>query len=346
MPDRVKDGTLLGLFRNTVLFRQIRQDHWPECAPTVIFWADVSLHESPPVEDDRFPRSVERRSPVDVRYLAQLPNHAGFRREPQNRAIDRRFVLPTQNIIVMEINRSYEIKVEIGPIAQSLRLHGIAEKIRAERGPAAVKVSRERVVRNHLVRVADLHAVRNAAEFFRSIGVERERVANGQRRDQSQALHVTELIADPQRIQSIEHCSPADFFLIVDFALSPDDSPRTRPIEAPTAILAHDRVRANTPGLSMTRAGGRSLTLRTPKRSRRSRSSSKRGSGPRWQATAATSSSSASARASIRGSRATCRWRSPSSCARRPAFRPAPQTKAQNAGAQDGDRNTGRLPSQ
>src|SRR5208282_5071212 len=155
------------------------------------------------------PRSVERRSPVDVRYLAELPNHVGFRRKPQNRTIDRRFVLPTENIIIMEINRCYEIKVEIGPIAQSLRLHGVAEKIRAERGPATVKVSRERLVRNHLVRVADLHSVRDAAEFFRSIGVKRERVADGQRRDQSQALHITELFADPQRIQSIEHCFPS-----------------------------------------------------------------------------------------------------------------------------------------
>jgi len=171
MPDRVKNGTFLGQVRETILLRQIRQERGPECAPTVIFWSNVAFGEAPPAKDRRFPGSVERRFPIDVGYAAELANHAGIRGKPQNGAIYRCFVLPTENVFLLEINWPYEIKVEINPIAQSLRLHGVAEKVRAERGPATVKVSRQCLVRNDLVRVADLNPVRDAAEFVRSIGI-------------------------------------------------------------------------------------------------------------------------------------------------------------------------------
>ena len=137
-----------------------------------------------------------------------------IRRKPQNRAVYRPLVLPTENVLVMEINWPYEIKVEVDPITQSLRLHGVAEKIRAERGQTNVKVSRERRVRNHLVRVADFDTVRDATEFVRSIGIKPEWVADGHRRDHGQALNITELFADPQRIQSIEHSSPQQTFTV------------------------------------------------------------------------------------------------------------------------------------
>src|SRR5271166_3852190 len=139
----------------------------------------------------------------------------------------------------MEINRPFEIKVEIDPIAQSLRLHGVAEKIRAERGPTTVKVSCERFVWNHLVRVADFHPIRNVAEFFRSIGIKGEWVADGQRRDHGQAFNITELFADPQRIQSIEHSLPQHTFLL-SASLTTSDAPRTRPAQAPIALLTHE----------------------------------------------------------------------------------------------------------
>src|SRR5580704_3928318 len=208
MPDRVKDRTFLGLFRDTILLRQIRQNRWPKCAPTVVFWADVAFHKPPPIEDGCFPRSVERRFPVYLGYLAELANHVAIRRKPQNRAVYRPLVLPTENVLVTEINWPYEIKIEVDPITQSLRLHGVAKKIRAERGQTNVKISRECWVRNHLVRVADFDTVRDATEFVRGIGIKPEWVADGHRRDHGQALNITELFADPQRIQSVEHASP------------------------------------------------------------------------------------------------------------------------------------------
>src|SRR5271155_5524830 len=129
MPDRVKDRTFLGLFRDTILLRQIRQNRWPKCAPTIIFRADVAFHKPPPIEDGCFPRSVERWFPVYLGYLAELANHVAIRRKPQNRAVYRPLVLPAENIVVVEVDWLNEIEVEIDPIAQPLCLQGVAKKI-------------------------------------------------------------------------------------------------------------------------------------------------------------------------------------------------------------------------
>ena len=174
MGDRIEHGALLGPFRHSVLPREIRKEHRSECAPAVILRPEVPLGQPPPVEDGGLSGPVERRPPVHLRDLAELPNHVGVCGEPQNRAVYRGPVLPPEQIVVLEVDRPDEIEVEIDPGAQPFRLHRVAKEIRAEGSRAAVKIMRKLLIRNHFIRVTNLDPAGNSAKLPGRIRIKRE----------------------------------------------------------------------------------------------------------------------------------------------------------------------------
>ena len=174
MGDRIEHRAFLGPFCHSVLPRKIRKEHRSECAPAVILRPKVPLGQPPPVEDGGLSGPVERRPPVHLRDLAELSNHVGVRGEAQNRAVYRGPVFPSEQIVVLEVDRPDEIEVEIDPGAQTLRLHRVAKEIRAQGGRAAFKIMRKLLIRNHFIRVTDLDPAGNSAKLSGSIRIERE----------------------------------------------------------------------------------------------------------------------------------------------------------------------------
>src|ERR1700722_16758725 len=103
MHHRVEYRARFGPLRDPVLLGEVGEDRGPKNAPPMVLRSYVALRAPLPIEHRRFPRTVERRSPVELRDAAQVANHVAVSGKTQNRAIDRFLVFPAKEIFFFEI---------------------------------------------------------------------------------------------------------------------------------------------------------------------------------------------------------------------------------------------------